>query len=177
MPHSGPRTNRRGSAVLVCWIVMMLEAFLVLILSGQATTLSRRSSGPAPAAPAGNAVVETPDERFRKAMLGTWEDDYRGHRVLTLNEDGSGVMVVEPEGLAAFTYAAKLTFHERWTVNDGTVRMDATGGQPALAVQMILKVYGSSATFRTEEITGARMILIDLADNTRFEWRRVKADQ
>ena len=52
--------------------------------------------------------------------------------------------------------------------------MDAIGGQPAIAVQMILKLYGSSATFRIEDVTTERMILIDLADNTRFEWRRLK---
>ena len=29
-----------------------------------------------------------------KSMLETWEDDYKGHRTLTLNADGTGTMVV-----------------------------------------------------------------------------------
>ena len=39
-----------------------------------------------------------------RSMLETWEDDYKGHRTLTLNADGTGTMVVELDGLAANSF-------------------------------------------------------------------------
>ena len=188
--HGDPDARQRPAAMVV-WLVLTVEALMALLVTGHAATNPREQLpvdsgvaadpvaavdpdvGAAPSVP--EPAIESPDDRLRAAMLGISEDDYKGHRVLTLSEDGSGLMIVEPAGLAAFTYAPKLTFTERWTVADGTVRMDATGGQPAIAVQMILKLYGSTATFRIEEVTSDRMILIDLADKTRFEWRRVEA--
>ena len=172
-----PIHDRSQAATLTCWLVFVVEALLALHVSSHPGT-PRRPVGTTPEQDEQSIAVEpTPlsaDACFRAAMIGVWEDDYQGHRVLTLVEDGSGVMVVEPAGLASVTFAPKLTFTEKWTVSDGTVRMDAIGGQPAIAVQMILKLYGSSATFRIEDVTTERMILIDLADNTRFEWRRLK---
>ena len=167
--------DRRGSATFVCCIVILVEGVLMLMLSGQGGTTSRKPSSTVASSIQPKSSELSQDELRQQAMQGVWEDNYKGRRILTLKDDGTGVMIVEPEGLAAFTYAPKLTFQERWSVGDGTVRMDATGGQPAFAVQMILKLYGSSATFRIEDVTGGRMVLIDLADGTRFEWRRVEA--
>jgi hypothetical protein len=172
-----PTHDRPRAATLACWLVFFVHVFLALLVSSQTAT-PRRQAVVIPTEAEQSTTTEpmplSADDRFRAAMLGVWEDDYQGHRVLTLADDGTGVMVVEPVGLASFTYAPQLTFTEKWSVTDGTVRMDATGGQPAIAVQMILKLYGSSATFRIEDVTSERMILIDLADKTRFEWRRVE---
>lgn len=112
-----------------------------------------------------------------KSMLETWEDDYKGHRTLTLNADGTGTMVVELDGLAATVFAEKLTFREEWTVADGKVTMKATGGEPAGKVQLVLSLYGDSSTQRIIEVTSERMILIEESSGTRFEWRRVRAPE
>jgi hypothetical protein len=114
------------------------------------------------------------DAEFSQRMLGTWEDDYKGHRTLTLNADGTGTMVVELDGLAATLFAEKLTFSEEWTVADGKVRMKATGGEPAGKVQLVLSLHGDSSTQRIVEVTRERMILIEEPSETRFEWRRVR---
>lgn len=111
---------------------------------------------------------------FSQRMLGTWEDDYKGHRTLTLNADGTGTMVVELDGLAATLFAEKLTFSEEWAVADGKVTMKATGGEPAGKVQLVLSLHGDSSTQRIVDVTGERMILIEEPSETRFEWRRVR---
>lgn len=110
-----------------------------------------------------------------RLMLETWEDDYEGHRTLTLNADGTGTMVVELDGLAATFFAEKLTFREEWTVADGKVTMKATGGEPAGKVQLVLSLHGDSSTQRIIEVTSDRMILIEESSGTRFEWRRVRS--
>lgn len=112
-----------------------------------------------------------------KSMLGTWEDDYKGHRTLTLEADGTGTMVVELDGLAATLFAAKLTFSEEWTVADGKVTMKATGGEPVGKVRLVLSLHGDSSTQRIIEVTSERMILIEEPSETRFEWRRVRSTE
>ena len=112
-----------------------------------------------------------------RSMLETWEDDYKGHRTLTLNADGTGTMVVELDGLAATLFAETLTFREEWTVADGKVTMKATGGEPAGKVQLLLSLYGDSSTQRIIEVTSERMILFEESSETRFEWRRVRASE
>ena len=108
-----------------------------------------------------------------KSMLGTWEDDYKGHRILTLNAGGTGTMVVELDGLAATLFAKTLTFREEWSVVDGKVTMKATGGEPAGKVGLVLSLHGDSSTQRIVEVTADRMILVEEPSETRFEWRRV----
>lgn len=115
-----------------------------------------------------------PDETLSKQMLGTWEDDYEGHRILTLRPDGSGTMVVELKGFAATLFASKLTFQEQWSVENGRVTMKATGGEPAGKVRFVLSIHGDSSTQRIVEVTDDQMILIEEPSGTRFEWRRVR---
>jgi hypothetical protein len=107
-------------------------------------------------------------------MLGTWEDDYKGHRTLTLDADGTGTMVVELDGLSATLFAKKLTFQEEWSVSDGKVTMKATGGEPAGKVRLVLSFHGDTSIQRIVEVTEERMVLVEEPSETRFEWRRVR---
>lgn len=118
-----------------------------------------------------------PDAVLKKAMLGTWEDDYKGHRTLTLYSDGTGRMVVELDGIAATLFAKTLTFDEEWNVADGKVTMKATGGEPVGKVKLVLNLHGDSSTQRIIEVTDERMVLIEEPSGTRFEWRRVRASE
>ena len=126
---------------------------------------SANASAPAP--------VADPDAALSKQMLGTWEDDYKGHRTLTLLEGGTGTMVVELGGFAATLFAAKLTFTEQWSVENGHVTMKATGGEPSGKVNLVLSLHGDSSTQEIIEVTEDRMVLIEKPSKTRFEWRRV----
>lgn len=123
-----------------------------------------------------SSAVES-DAALKKLMLGTWEDDYKGHRTLTLLEDGSGTMVVELDGFAATLFAAKLTFTEKWSVEDGHVTMKATGGEPSGKVRLVLNLHGDSSTQEIVEVTNDRMVLVEKPSGTRFEWRRVKESE
>ena len=39
-----------------------------------------------------------PDAHARRLVLGVWTDQYQGRRTMTLNEDGTGTMIVELNG-------------------------------------------------------------------------------
>lgn len=121
-------------------------------------------------------IAETSDPEdtsVTRKMLGVWEDDYQGHRILTLKSDGTGVMEVHLKGLAATLFAATLIFEEEWSVEDGTVTMIATGGEPAGKVALVLRLHGNRSTQRIVEVTDEKMILVEEPSGTRFEWRRL----
>lgn len=136
-------------------------------------------SNPAAADASGDGAVEggRSETSVERLMTGVWEDDYKGHRTLTLRLDGSGSMVVELDGLAATLFAAKLTFTEEWSVSDGKVTMRATGGEPAGKVRLILSLHGDRSTQKIVEVTDDRMILVEEPSGTRFEWRRVLSSE
>lgn len=114
----------------------------------------------------------------RARLTGVWEDDYQGHRTMTLRPDGTGRMVVELDGVAASLFASTLTFGEEWSFDEDSqlITMTATGGEPQGKVNLVLKLYGRQATYRVVDVSKTRLILVDQADGKRYEWRRVKEE-
>ena len=114
-------------------------------------------------------------ESIAHAMLvGVWEDDYQGKRTMTLNADGSGVMVVELSGWRAAMSAPRLTFRMKWAVADGHLKKQTIGGEPKAQVDMILKMMGDHVDERILELTRDRLLLLDQDGKTKYDWRRVK---
>lgn len=151
-------------------------ADLIRLQSGSPRSNSKQHGSKPAAADAwddGAVVGGRAGSSVERLMTGVWEDDYKGHRTLTLRPDGTGSMVVELEGLAATLFAAKLTFTEEWSVSDGKVTMRATGGEPAGKVRLVLSLHGDRSTQKIVEVTDHRMILVEEPSGTRFEWRRV----
>jgi hypothetical protein len=115
---------------------------------------------------------QDPDDRFRKVILGDWEDDYHGKRHLTVRDDGTGTMLVEPDGIGKRLFAAELKFELEWAVSDGRVTMTMIRGEPKSKVQLILKLYGQEAAYKILEMSDERMLLLDSDGKTRYDWRR-----
>jgi hypothetical protein len=112
------------------------------------------------------------DSRCRAKALGEWEDDYQGKRHLTVNEDGTGTMVVDLDGIGKKLFAARLSFDLEWSVADGRIVMKTLGGEPKSKVQLVLKLYGSEADYKILELTDERMWLMDPDGKTKYDWRR-----
>ncbi|HEY2249844.1 MAG TPA: hypothetical protein VGH74_02245 [Planctomycetaceae bacterium] len=113
--------------------------------------------------------------RCRAKIVGEWEDDYQGKRHLTVNEDGTGAMVVELDGIGKKLFAAKLSFDLEWSASDGRIAMKTLGGEPESKVQLVLKLYGNEADYKILELTDDRMLLLDGDGKTRYDWRRPAA--
>ncbi len=112
------------------------------------------------------------DQRYRQLVLGTWEDDYEGHRTMTLNEDGSGTMIVELSGMKATLFAARLEFNMQWTLQGGRLQKRTIDGTPARRVNMILKMMGDRVDEPILELTDDRLLLLDKDGVTQYDWRR-----
>jgi hypothetical protein len=112
------------------------------------------------------------DERLSRQLVGTWEDDYQGKRTMTLRADGKGTMLVELSGMRARLFAARLTFEMEWSVEQGRLKKRTTGGQPAVAVQLILKAMGDRVAEPILELSDERLLLQDQDGKTKYDWRR-----
>ncbi len=117
------------------------------------------------------------DARYRQLVVGIWEDDYQGHRTMTLNEDGTATMVVELSGMKATLFAARLEFNMQWSLEDGRLKKRTLGGKPEGRVNMILKMMGDRVDEPILELTEDRLLLLDKDGETQYDWRRKNSDK
>jgi hypothetical protein len=115
-----------------------------------------------------------PDARYRSLVVGTWHDEYQGKRTMTLNEDGTGIMIVELSGLRAALSAPRLKFNMKWSVKDGYLKKQTVSGEPEIQVKMILSTMGDHVDEPILELTEDRLLLLDKDGQTKYDWRRVK---
>jgi arylsulfatase A-like enzyme len=139
-----------------------------------------RAKIPSTSSAANTSVVKTPkkkisrDEKYRRLAIGTWQDDYKGKRTMTLDSDGTGRMVVELSGMTATLFASKLEFDMVWSVQDGRMKKRTVGGKPKRRVDMILKAMGDRVNERILELSEDRLLLLDEDGSTKYDWRRVE---
>lgn len=119
-----------------------------------------------------SASPSDPDAAYRQMVLGSWEDDYHGKRYLTLREDGTAEMLVEPAGVGKLLVAPQLRFNVEWKVEHGKLHMKTLGGEPEAKVNMVLRIYGNQVAQPIQQLTADRMILLDEDGTTKYEWRR-----
>lgn len=119
--------------------------------------------------------IETDEERGRRQVVGDWEDDYQGHRRLTVHADGTATMVVEPSGMGRKLFAERLSFDIEWTFADGKIVMLTTGGEPKSKTNLIINLYGTRAEYKLLNLNEKELVLLDADGKTKYEWRRMKS--
>lgn len=169
------------------WAAIALAIALPFVLAGLITHLSdfgNRSESRQQLSSTNFDSLEThakagpvSDEHYRALVVGTWEDDYQGHRTLTIRNDGTATMIVEPEGLAAMLYAKRMTFAEEWEIESGHLRLKAVGGEPESRVHLILQAMGDVSEQKILQLTKDRMLLLDADGTTEFDWRRIRIEE
>ncbi len=133
-----------------------------------------------PAVPAGRQeakeTAQTDEDKARRLILGVWQDEYKGKRTMTLNEDGTGTMRVELSGAQAILFASELHFRMKWSLDGKKLTKTTVGGEPAGKVNLILKTMGDTATDTILESTEDRLLLLDKDGQTKYDWRRPKEE-
>jgi hypothetical protein len=144
----------------------MIHRILLMILASVLTT--------SPALGQDRTQTDVQDQQSRRLVVGTWQDEYQGKRTMTLQEDGTGKMVVELDGLKAKLFAPRLEFEMVWSVEKGRLKKRTLQGEPAVAVQLILKTMGDRVDEPILELTQDRLLLLDKDGKTKYDWRRVR---
>ena len=169
------------------WAAMALAIALLFVLAGLAKHLSDFGNRPESRqrlAITSDDPIQThvasetvSDEHYRALVVGTWEDDFQGHRMLTIRNDGTATMVVELEGLAAMLYAKRMTFEEEWKIEAGQLRLKAVGGEPESRVNLILETMGDVSEQKILQLTEDRLLLLDSDGRTEYDWRRTRLEE
>jgi len=144
----------------------MIHRILLMILASVLTT--------SPALGQDRTQTDVQDQQSRRLVVGTWQDEYQGKRTMTLQEDGTGKMVVELDGLKAKLFAPRLEFEMVWAVEKGRLKKRTLQGEPAVTVQLILKTMGDRVDEPILELTQDRLLLLDKDGKTKYDWRRVR---
>ena len=113
------------------------------------------------------------DPQLRRLALGVWTDNYRGKRTMTIRPNGTATMIVELKGLDAIA-GSRMRFEMRWSIENGRLKKQTVGGEPAGRVRMILKLMGDRVDEPILELTDTRLLLLDGDGKTTYDWQRVK---
>lgn len=117
----------------------------------------------------------TSDEAYRKLIVGTWKTDRDGHRFLKVSDDGTAVMHVEIPGNWSLLFGEKMKFDIVWTIEDGVLTFETTGGEPKGKVDLITSMYGKQRVQKIERLDETTMRLPDdEPDGEDHVWTRVE---
>ena len=161
------KPSRRGWRF---WIVAVV--ILIGCLAGLA--LWNKSASDEFAQQMAQSQPADPDTQKRSLVLGTWSDEYQGKRTMTLNDDGTGTMIVELSGWRAALSASRLKFNMKWSLKDGHLKKQTISGEPEAQVKMILSTMGDHVDEPILELTEDRLLLLDKDGKTKYDWKRVK---
>ncbi len=155
----------------LAFVGILLTVALAIIYRNWVQTSNDRSElilEVAPPSPNADAKVDN----IRQKLVGTWCDEYEGKRTMTLQDDGTGTMVVELSGVQAFLVAPKLRFNMHWALDGMKITKKTVGGEPAEKVNLILSTLGDTAVDAIIEIQNDRLLLLDQNGKTQYDWRR-----
>lgn len=160
------------------WIVSVL----LLVLVAGSIVYWRLTASPPLRAGDTSALAPLPasgseEDKARQQVLGVWQDEFQGKRTMTLNQDGTGTMLVELNGVQAALFAAKLRFDMKWSLTGKKLIKKTVGGEPANKVNLILNTMGDTAEDTIVEVTPERLLLLDKDGKTQYDWRRVKTSE
>ncbi len=174
--------------VIVCWNQMQAQPV------PQAETLRQQAPATTAAAPAptSETVSVTPSplvtrqeqqlaapdsapvaNSLREQLLGSWEDEFYGHRIFTFRDDGTATMTLELDSVGKALYGPKLTFFIDWELKDDLLTLQMTGGEPAGTAVSLAKLFGDRSERRIERITHTELDMRSTDTRTLYHHRRV----
>ncbi|MBS0204263.1 MAG: hypothetical protein JSS49_15275 [Planctomycetes bacterium] len=118
---------------------------------------------------ADTATTTTADERVlqpklsevdRSQLLGRWQDQFYGKRILTLNDDGTARMELELDFAGRLLYGKRLDFDMKWSLDGARVFIDIVDGKPTRQAKSLMDTWGSRYEY-----------LLDCVENHQVEMR------
>lgn len=106
-------------------------------------------------------AAATSDETYRQLIVGNWETDRDGKRYLTVSDDGTAVMNVDISGNWSLLFGEKMKFNIVWSIEDGVLTFETTGGEPKRKVDLITSMYGSKRVQRIKILDESTLRLPD----------------
>lgn len=166
-----PNVGRLSFAIAILGLGVLL---ILRANGGKSPQPATAAMGRTAKAKAAATTTAPSDAEFRRLVLGTWQDDYQGRRMLTVRDDGTATMLVEFDGWKARMFTPWLRIQTTWSIVNGHFNRTITGGEPSDKVDFVRKRVGDDASDTIVAITDNRMSLVDQDGSTRYQWQRVK---
>mgnify|MGYP003634125045 FL=1 len=114
----------------------------------------------------------TPEELLAR-LVGKWEQTKSTSRqILTINENGTATMVIEPQGIWRSILGKKVTIDIEWRLNAATLTLRAVGGSPENKLDYIKQLWGSEFVREIHSIEDKMFTLRDDQGDVSQKWIR-----
>jgi hypothetical protein len=161
--QSAPVSSRRAGLSLVASLG---------VISTTGLNLGPKTAEPATAA---SIAFSLSDEQLRAMILGRWQTQSHGTRIVNNRADGSASMDLTFDFIASLLYGDKMQLEMRWGVENGLLRYTIESGSPRQAVDRMTATYGAQATYRFKSIGTKRMHLVRVIDpDESYIWTRIE---
>lgn len=115
------------------------------------------------------------DDEHRQLLVGCWEQYSYGLQNLTIREDGTATIVVEPEGVWAFALGKRIRIDIAWELNEGRAVFRVIGGEPEKKTDVVVRMWGRDWNQSILELNQERLLLLGEDGTTRYDWKRVSS--
>ena len=172
-----PVTKSKRSRHIV-WVTLMTALLVVAVLvwTGRTNRSPRRTAAASPSPVTQSlplsASVEDPDASLRKLLQGTWEREFHGSWIMTIQDDGQGTLLIRPSGWWGTLIGEKVLVNLDWSINDGRAELVSVSGEPKTAFAAAKLIFGDRRIRKIKELTETRLVLLDEEDNSEAEWTR-----
>lgn len=126
---------------------------------------------PTQATPATAKDVASTESSIRERLIGTWHDNYRAKRTLTIRPDGTATMICELHGMHRL-FATQLLFEQEWSLEGDQLTLHTLRGEPQKKIDFVVKLKGDVARQRVLEATDSLLRVYDTGEDAEFRWER-----
>lgn len=110
----------------------------------------------------------------KRLLTGTWRQEFFGERLLTINDDGTGRMLILPNSFWSSFFGDRIELRMYWTLEKDRIDYGYSGGTPAEKVESARKSWGDHWNEQIVELTEDRLVLLNADGKTRSAWQRVE---
>jgi len=112
-------------------------------------------------------------EEILAKLVGKWEQSQSTRKqILTINENGTAMMVIEPQGIWKALLGNKVTVDIEWSLNAAKLTLRTVGGSPENKLEYIKQIWGSEFVREIHSIEDKMFTLCDDEGDVSQKWIR-----
>lgn len=112
-------------------------------------------------------------EEILAKLVGKWEQTKSTRKqILTIKENGTATMVIEPQGIWKTMLGNSITVNIKWSLNAARLTLRTVGGSPENKVEYINQVWGSEFVREINSIEDKMFTLRDDTGDVSQKWIR-----
>lgn len=118
------------------------------------------------------ASADNFDASLISSLIGSWSREYHGKWLMTVEEGGTGSLVIKPSGQWCFLIGDRVDIQLKWSVRNGRATLRSVSGEPEAAFAASNLLFGDKRIRKIKTLTEKQLILLDEEDASEDEWTR-----